>query len=317
MERNPSRPFVVISDSPFVYQSLECFFPKEKNQIIPNIKKIIFVDSDSDDADFALKSELVRIRFPYCEIIHASCFRDSMALISKDDFCLLSVGLAKYLDFQLPNIRFIFPPTDKNLIQKSCLTKEELLLLAENKKYFCSKIKSYLKQSRYDHSVSVAKTAYDICVENSFEDLAMDAFLAGLFHDISKDLEPSLQFEIGLKYFPNIASVEEFAYHQFASCYLAKTYFGLEKDNILQAISKHCTGCKHMGILDMILYTADKVEPTRRFPTEKLREEAFKSYSDGFVAVLQDQMNYFKKNNISFTGNPFSKEMYETYLFDK
>lgn len=317
MEQNPSKSFVIISDSPFVYQSLEYSFPKEKDQVIPDIKKIIFVDSDSDETDFALKSKLVRIRFPYCDIIHASCFKDSLNLISTDDFVLLSVGLAKYQDFKSPNFPFIFPPTEKNLIQKSCLTEEELLLLAENKIYFCSKIKSYLKQSRYDHSVSVAKTAYDICMKNSFEDLAMDAFLAGLFHDISKDLEPSLQYEIGLKYSQDIASVEEFAYHQYASCYLAKTYFGLEKDNILQAISRHCTGCKNMGILDMILYTADKVEPTRRFPTEKLREEAFKSYSDGFVAVLQDQMNYFKKNNIPFTGNPFSKEMYETYLLDK
>ncbi len=203
------------------------------------------------------------------------------------------------------------------LLYKKVLPFSLISFLGEKSLYFCDRIHSYLNDKRYYHSISVAKTAYLIAENNSLDNIKNDCFIAGLFHDISKDLESKLQFEIGFRFDENIKEVEPFAYHQFASCQLAKNQFDLTNKEILGAIACHCTGKQNMTPLDMILYTADKVEPLRDFPTEQLRKTAYSSFNNGFVSVLLDQINYFKKHNISYTGNRFTNEMYNEYIVNE
>lgn len=214
------------------------------------------------------------------------------------------------------NINFFVSYSDEYLLRNGKLGYPILNMMASNRLGFCKKIKSYLKEKRYLHSVSVAETAYEIARNNSLNEISVACYIAGLFHDISKDLEPSLQLEFGKNYSQDILEVEEFAYHQFASCWLCKEEFSLDHPDILNAISSHCTGKKEMDAMSMILYSADKVEPTREFPTSTLRKLCFEDYQKGFVAVLEDQIRYFRKHGIRFCGNRFTKDMYQTYLKD-
>jgi predicted HD superfamily hydrolase involved in NAD metabolism len=178
--------------------------------------------------------------------------------------------------------------------------------------YFAKIVSLLLKKSRYDHSLSVAKTAYQIAEKNGL--CPEMAYTAGMYHDLGKDLEVSLQKEILDEHFPKIYPVEEFAYHQFVSAYYARSFFHVKEKAVLDAIQYHCTGKKKMSALEKCLYVADKVEPTRDFPTEKLRNQCFHNLNEGFVAVLQDQQAYFEKKGIAFKTNRYSQEMYEFYL---
>ena len=193
---------------------------------------------------------------------------------------------------------------------------ETLKIFAKERIYFCKQIKSYLKEHRYNHSVSVADTAYEIAKRNGFdESFCLKCYIAGLFHDVSKDLFTSLQYEYGKVYSPDkIDKIEDFAYHQIASCLLSKEIFEISDKEILNAISNHCTGNGYMDPMSMILYSADKVEPLREFKTDNLRQSCFNNFKVGFKEVLQDQVNYFIKNNIPYKGNIFTAEMYKTYL---
>ncbi|MGZ7246658.1 bis(5'-nucleosyl)-tetraphosphatase (symmetrical) YqeK, partial [Streptococcus pyogenes] len=42
--------------------------------------------------------------------------------------------------------------------------------------------------------------------------------------------------------------------------------FGLEDEEILQAIQRHTVGAREMSLLDKVLYVADYIEPNRDFP---------------------------------------------------
>ena len=58
-----------------------------------------------------------------------------------------------------------------------------------------------LTPHRLAHSKSVAKTAYEIAKANNLDN-PLKAFIAGLFHDIGKDITEDKQYEMTKKYYP-------------------------------------------------------------------------------------------------------------------
>lgn len=171
-----------------------------------------------------------------------------------------------------------------------------------------------MKESRYLHSVSVALTAYEIAKHNPSKAIEPEvAFQAGIFHDCGKDLLVEEQKKIVEKYFAEYVPCPDFALHQFVGAYLAKERFHLENEEVLSAISFHCTGKKEMSDLEKLIYAADKCEPKRAFPTKKNRMAMYKDLESGFVHLLEDQKEYFTRNNIEFMNTALSRDMYETY----
>lgn len=189
-----------------------------------------------------------------------------------------------------------------------------LQYIAENKLYYARIVASFLNEHRYRHSISVANTAYEMTVNNNFKNLAIKAYTAGLYHDIAKDLTPSLLKEIVKSYYSDRKKIEDFAWHQFAGAHLAKELFGIKDEDILEPIEYHCTGKEGMSFLQKILYASDKVEPLREFKTEEIRSLCNMNIRKGFKAVLEDQRKYFEKNNIDYRTNEYTKNMYDYYL---
>ncbi|MFA6829444.1 MAG: bis(5'-nucleosyl)-tetraphosphatase (symmetrical) YqeK [Bacilli bacterium] len=184
--------------------------------------------------------------------------------------------------------------------------------IVQQKLFFASNLSYFLTELRYQHSLRVALTAYDIALSNGLDPLK--AFTAGIFHDCAKDLVKAKQKDILDQHFPNIYPVEPFAYHQFASSYLASAVFKIKDKEILQAIESHCTGTGNMSKLDKCIYTADKVEPGREFETYSMRQEAIKDLDASFKAVLKDQVRYFHENNIRFLTCKYTHDLYKTYI---
>lgn len=308
---------IILANSPFFPLDLPLITGDEKELDDSLFDVVVFLDKTEKKEDAIKILELIGIKFNSIKVIDES---ESFNLeIQKYNFIYCacnSITAAELLKGNYRQIKLFKEQNPLQLMYEGKLSFPLLCYLADNSLYYCNKIHSYLKEKRYRHVISVAKTAYMIAENNSLDSIKLEAFISGLFHDISKDLESSFQLELGKKYSSDISYVEPFAYHQYASCLLAKEQFGLDEEKILEAISCHCTGKKDMSPLDMILYTADKVEPLRDFPTEELRNLAYKSYKDGFVAVLEDQMRFFVKNGISFKTNPFTKQMYQSYLED-
>ncbi len=198
--------------------------------------------------------------------------------------------------------------------QQLYTTKNVLSYVGSHRLYFTSEIASLMKESRYVHSLSVALTAYEIAKHNPSKAIEPEiAFQAGIFHDCGKDLPLEKQNEIVDEFFKEYTPCPHFALHQFVGAYLAKEKFHIENEDVLSAICFHCTGKKEMSDLEKLVYAADKCEPKRAFPTMKNRQAMYKDLDRGFVHLLEDQKEYFTKNNIEFMNTALSRDMYEKY----
>ncbi len=198
--------------------------------------------------------------------------------------------------------------------QQLYTTKNVLAYIGDHRLYFAHDLSCLMKESRYLHSVSVALTAYEIAKHNPSKAIEPEvAFQAGIFHDCGKDLPVEEQKKIVEKYFAEYVPCPDFALHQFVGAYLAKERFHIENEEVLSAISFHCTGKKEMSDLEKLIYAADKCEPKRAFPTKKNRMAMYRDLESGFVHLLLDQKEYFTRNNIEFMNTALSRDMYETY----
>ncbi len=187
-----------------------------------------------------------------------------------------------------------------------------LLYIVENNLYFMPEITKRLSRARFDHSVSVAKTAYEIAVCNNLD--PYKAFEAGLYHDIAKDLDKPTQRKLMEERYPEYVSFPSFSYHQFLGRDIAKNTFKVEDEEILDSILFHCTGKADMSLMEKCVYTADKVEPLRDYDTLEMRKTALADLDKGFKMVLEDQVRYLNEINKGFHTNPFSIEMYSMYI---
>ena len=126
-----------------------------------------------------------------------------------------------------------------------------------------------MKERRYLHSISVAKLAYEIAVSNNIEN-PWRYYIAGLLHDIGKDLPISEQKAIVEAHFKEYKDFPSQIIHQFVGRYLAEKDFGITDKDILEAIEYHTTGHPDMKSMAKVVYATDKIEPTRGFDGSEL-----------------------------------------------
>lgn len=180
--------------------------------------------------------------------------------------------------------------------------------------YFMKTIRTYIDGRRLEHSISVAKLAYAIAESNGLE--PDRAFIAGLLHDIGKEEDHDDKMELLKSYYKDPDQLPAFSFHQFVGAIIAEKDFGINDPEILDAIRYHATGKANMSPLGMIIYAADKIEPTRGFDSKDLIQSCMNDYKQGFKDVLQANKDFLlgKKKDIQ---NPLTHECMEQYLGGK
>lgn len=191
-------------------------------------------------------------------------------------------------------------------------TKEEVIdYIVKNRLYFMKIVSKFIGEKRISHSFEVAKLARKIAVSNNLD--AEKAFVAGLLHDIGKEVAPNRQTAIMNKYYPEYVHLYRWIHHQFLGEYIAKTTFNITDEELLTAIKFHATGTTNMSPLAMILYSADKIEPTRGFDSRDLIEACLKDYESGFIIVLQANKEFLLSKKLDI-HNELTKACMEQYL---
>ncbi len=146
-------------------------------------------------------------------------------------------------------------------------------------KYSLAEIKEILskrlKPSRLDHSCAVAYTAASVAMSYGIKDL--DPFLyAGLLHDCAKFLydDEFVRFceEKGIPVTDEERRIPVML-HGKVGAYMARTEFGIEDEDILNAIENHTDGRPNMSFLEKAIHIADHIEPGRKFNMEPTLEE--------------------------------------------
>lgn len=142
-------------------------------------------------------------------------------------------------------------------------------------------VKKNLKPSRYQHSLNVA----DLCRElASYHKVDPEkAYLAGLLHDVCKfpgEDEISRCRQILEYYEPEKLESVTGAYHSWTAKYYLRENCNFHDSDILNAIYNH-TICNSRDKLSLILYIADKREPSRKIDDDILeiaRKDLFQAY---------------------------------------
>lgn len=159
--------------------------------------------------------------------------------------------------------------------------------------------------SRYVHSISVAKTARKLARVYGYD--GHIARMAGLLHDWDKALLPAqLQQRISdfdLKVSPDVINGMPWVLHGPTAAAVLRRDFPCFGEEVLQAIERHTVGAPDMAPLDMIVFVADKIEPTHDVAEYKrlYKQIGTMSLEELFYAVLKEGMSYLVR-----AGKPIS-----------
>ena len=184
--------------------------------------------------------------------------------------------------------------------------------IIDKRLYFVGKIKSYLKEKRFLHSVSVAKLAYEIAISNKLSDSAR-YLIAGLIHDIGKEIPREDHDKIMKENYKQYINFPYPVQHQFVGEYIAKRDFDIKDEDILAAIKYHTTGRANMSMVEKCIYASDKIEPTRGFDSSDLINAMKVNINNGFITVLKANQEYFIEKKIPY-DNALTAECFDYYL---
>ena len=178
--------------------------------------------------------------------------------------------------------------------------------------YYFKKLEKMESGHRLLHSISVANLAYMIAHKNHVEGYHR-AYIAGLLHDVAKDLPMEELKKIMKEHYPDAVAYPEWCYHQFVGAYLAEKEFGIKDPVVLDAISFHATGKPHMSPLAKIIYASDKIEPTRGYDSKFMIDACLRNYYVGFLTVLEENRKFLKGQGYG-SDDPLSKACMNLYL---
>ena len=195
---------------------------------------------------------------------------------------------------------------------KSLAVDEGVLKYIEDHNlYFIARIKNYISEKRYNHSLSVAHLAYSIAKKNQLD--YQKAYIAGLLHDIAKGIDKEESLALMKQYYPGYLDIGSYAYHQFLGEMIAKRDFDIQDEDILSAIKYHTTGKKDMTWLEKLIYATDTVDPLRGYNSTDLINSMYENLNSGFVTVLKANYEYLQIRNKTI-NNRLSEECFKAYL---
>jgi nicotinate-nucleotide adenylyltransferase len=134
--------------------------------------------------------------------------------------------------------------------------------------------------SRWEHTKKVMDFAANLA--NRYGENAHKAKIAALFHDYCKDSAGGAA--------NNLA-------HGALAAEKAASLFGVDDEDVLNAIRYHTTGRAHMSRLEMIIFVADTLAPGRSYAeVDELRALADTNLEDCTLAVLVELERYVAAN---------------------
>lgn len=177
------------------------------------------------------------------------------------------------------------------------------------KKYLSSNLSGY----RYEHSLRVADVSERLA--NVYGENEEEAYVAGLLHDIAKEYDDELNRKLVEKYSLDsslLDSSNRGIIHAYVGAEVSRELFDVN-DTIYKAIKYHNVGSIDMGLLEKIVFVADKIEPNKDYVgIEEEREMAFKDIDKAFIMCLVNRKK--KQESMGKTFNKESQEVLDYFL---
>lgn len=176
------------------------------------------------------------------------------------------------------------------------------------------KVKGHLSDKRFEHTVGVMYTSASLAMRYGAD--IKKALLAGLLHDCAKCFPTETMVSYCEKYEIPISDVERdnpgLLHAKLGACF-AEHEYGVDDEEILDAIRFHTTGRPNMTLLDKIIYIADYMEPNRnQAPNlEWIRTLAFENLNQCLIEILEATLCYLENDNMAIDS--MTKDTYQYY----
>ena len=161
-----------------------------------------------------------------------------------------------------------------------------------------AEIKAYIEKNlserRLKHTYSVVEEAKKLAAHYN-EDVEK-AEVAALFHDMFRSTAaPVLNMYIRQLGLPNNIMDNPNLSHGKIAAVIMKRDFGIEDEDIINAVSFHTTGRAGMSKLEKIIFLADAIEPRRNYPTvDETRALAYVNLEKACISSLERTVEYIK-----------------------
>ena len=149
-------------------------------------------------------------------------------------------------------------------------------------------LKQRLSKKRYVHSLNVADECEKLAKTWGYDE--EKAYLAGLLHDICKDIHQDEQNKMVLKSDLNVTDIELVnapLWHSIAGSWFAENILNINDEDIICAIRYHTVARANMSILEEIVYIADLISIDRKYKdVDKMRRLAYMNLKKAMLEAV-------------------------------
>jgi predicted HD superfamily hydrolase involved in NAD metabolism len=160
-------------------------------------------------------------------------------------------------------------------------------------KFWLERVRGMVKPERFEHILRVAALSKDIAHSNGLHEFK--AYLAGVLHDIARDLTGDELLRLAPPE-SEMDAAHPLAVHGRAGRVLLESY-GFNDTEILDAVEDHTTAPREDKLLSMCLYVADVTEPGRGV-NHHIRELAFQDLPKAFAEAVACKVSYLQKKGV-------------------
>ena len=148
-------------------------------------------------------------------------------------------------------------------------------------------IKNNLKESRYIHSLGVEEMAVRLA-EMHRADTDKAAF-AGRYHDLAKNFDNETMDAYIRKYdLPEYLLGNNALAHSKVAAAILENEFGVDDEDVLNAVRYHTTARKDMSILEETIFVADVVEDNRTYSDlDYYQQLAYRDLDQACLEILE------------------------------
>ena len=148
-------------------------------------------------------------------------------------------------------------------------------------------MRSKLKKSRYIHSLGVEKMASHLANIHGAD--IEKAEFAGRYHDIAKCFDVPEMNEYVNKYDLPIEYMDSTALaHSKVAAEILKNEYGVDDEDVLNAVRSHTTGRRDMSLLEEIVYVSDAIEDNRDYPELKYLQKLAETDLERTCLIIMD-----------------------------
>lgn len=155
-------------------------------------------------------------------------------------------------------------------------------------------IEDNLNEKRLKHTYSVVEEA--IKLAHRYGGDPCKAEIAALSHDMFRS-KPVAVLNIYIRQLGLPADIMDnpnLSHGKIAAIIMKRDY-GVEDEDILNAVSYHTTGRAGMSLLEKIIFLADAIEPGRKYPTvEETRRLAYLDLDKACISSLERTVEYIR-----------------------